>query len=357
MRLDAAEIARLLARNAEAVCRHYLSNGRKQGRYWLVGDVDNTPGRSLFVRLTGPDRGKGAAGKWTDAATGEHGDLLDLLAANQRLDDFKDLLKEARRFLNLPRAERHSVQPAPSSGSSGAAQRLFAMGQPIAGTLAETYLHHRGIDHLGSASALRFHPRCFHRAHDKASLEEWPALLAAVTGLDGAITGVHRTWLARNGSNKAPLEAPRRAMGDLLGKGVRFCRAADVMVAGEGIETMLSLRSVLPNLPMVAALSATHLSALILPASLRRLYVAVDNDDTGRSAAADLMTRARQAGTDAILLTPTADDFNTDLRAYGPRALAGALRPQLAPDDVARFLDQANASAWAVRSVARGSRA
>ncbi len=63
---SAAELAHRLARKAEAVCRHYLSNGRRQGRYWLVGDVQNTPGRSLFVRLTGPDSGRGAAGKWTD---------------------------------------------------------------------------------------------------------------------------------------------------------------------------------------------------------------------------------------------------------------------------------------------------
>ncbi|MCO4053196.1 MAG: hypothetical protein HEQ16_03880 [Bosea sp.] len=63
---SAGELARALARNAEAVCRRYLSNGRRQGRYWLVGDAQNRPGRSLFVRLTGPDSGKGAAGKWTD---------------------------------------------------------------------------------------------------------------------------------------------------------------------------------------------------------------------------------------------------------------------------------------------------
>jgi len=62
----AADLARRLARNAEAVCRHYLSNGHREGRYWLVGDVCNTRGRSLFVRLSGPDCGKGAAGKWTD---------------------------------------------------------------------------------------------------------------------------------------------------------------------------------------------------------------------------------------------------------------------------------------------------
>ncbi len=80
MSSHAADLAHRLARNAEAVCRHYLSNGHREGRYWLIGDVANTPGRSLFVRLHGPDSGKGAAGKWTDAATGQHGDLLDLIA-------------------------------------------------------------------------------------------------------------------------------------------------------------------------------------------------------------------------------------------------------------------------------------
>jgi hypothetical protein len=66
MARDAAELAYRLARDAEAVCRHYLSNGRREGRYWLVGDVRNTPGRSLFVRLKGRESGKGAAGKWTE---------------------------------------------------------------------------------------------------------------------------------------------------------------------------------------------------------------------------------------------------------------------------------------------------
>jgi hypothetical protein len=66
MSSHAADLAHRLARNAEAVCRHYLSNGHREGHYWLIGDVTNTPGRSLFVRLSGPDSGKGAAGKWTE---------------------------------------------------------------------------------------------------------------------------------------------------------------------------------------------------------------------------------------------------------------------------------------------------
>ena len=65
-RIDAADLAQRLGQQAEAVCRTYLSNGRRQGNYWQVGDVRNTAGRSMFVRLTGPASGKGAAGKWQE---------------------------------------------------------------------------------------------------------------------------------------------------------------------------------------------------------------------------------------------------------------------------------------------------
>ena len=65
----AHDLAQRLAREAEAVCRNYLSAGRREGGYWLVGDVRNTPGRSMFVPLR--ESPKGPAGKWTDAATAE----------------------------------------------------------------------------------------------------------------------------------------------------------------------------------------------------------------------------------------------------------------------------------------------
>lgn len=65
MESQASDLAHRLARDAEAVCRQYLSNGRREGAYWLVGDAANSAGRSLYVRLRGPESGKGAAGKWT----------------------------------------------------------------------------------------------------------------------------------------------------------------------------------------------------------------------------------------------------------------------------------------------------
>ena len=212
------------------------------------------------------------------------------------------------------------------------------MTDPIRGTLAETYLRSRGITDLRGAGALRFHPRCYYRADEHAPLEIWPALLAAVTDLNGTITGLQRTWLARDGSDKALIATPRRAIGHLLGNGVRFGAVVDVMAAGEGIETMLSLRCALPPLPMIAALSANHLAAVELPPALRRLYIARDAGEPGLVAARTLRERAQDAGVDALTLTPTVDDFNRDLRTFGLDALRAALRPQLAPEDVVRFL-------------------
>ena len=341
MDTSASEIARRLAQNAEAVCRHYLSNGRREGRIWRVGDVDNTPGRSMAVRLTGPDSGPGACGHWTDFSTGEYGDLLDVIARTCRLHAFRDVLEEARRFLSLPQPESPvptlRLPPTPT-GSPEAARRLFASANPIVGTIAETYLRTRGIAGVSDLGGLRFHPSCYYRAHDNAPRETWPALIAAVTDLDGVMTGILRTWLARDGSGKAPLATPRRALGRLLGSGVHFGKATEVMAAGEGLETMLSLRIVLPAMPMVAALSSAHLAALILPAGLRRLYIARDNDRAGHRAADALGIRANADGIEDIVLTPYADDFNTDLCGLGPEALAASLRVQLMPEDVERFL-------------------
>ncbi|MDX8492495.1 toprim domain-containing protein [Mesorhizobium sp. VK22B] len=345
---DASELASRLAQHVEAVCRRYLSSGRRVGRYWVVGDARNTPGRSMFVRLKGSDFGKGAAGKWTDAATGEHGDLLDVIRESLGLIDFKDVADEARRFLSVPQptydpAERR-VRAAPAAaGSTEAARRLVSMSQPISRTLVERYLRARGITALHETASLRFHPRCYYRPDDYGPTETWPAMIASVTDLKGKLTGAHRTWLDPDGFSetylgRAPIDTPRRAMGELLGHAVRFGLACDVMAAGEGIETMLSERSVLPSMPMIAALSAAHLSAVLFPDTLRRLYIARDNDPAGDGAMTTLVERAKSAGIEAVVLAPQLGDFNEDLRLLGLGALREALRAQIAPQDVARFM-------------------
>src|SRR3984893_342966 len=270
---QAGDLARRLARDAEAACRHYLSNGQRCGRYWVAGDVMNTPGRSLYVRLQGPESGPGAAGKWIDAATAE-----------------------------------------------------------------EAYLRARGITGRLDWPALRYHPSVYHRAAEDAPLEVWPALLAAVTDLDGDIARRPRPLLDPLAPAKAPLADPRRALGALLGSGVHFGKATDTLAAGEGVETMLALKAALPLLPMVAGLSANHLAALKLPPALRRLYVAHDNDAAGLKAAHRMHERGTRAGIDVRDLVPVHADFNLDPCRLGPAAMVAHLAAQLAAFDLERFL-------------------
>ena len=228
MHSPAADIARRLAEDAEAVCRHYLTNGRKQGRYWIVGDAHNTPGRSLYVRLTGPISGPGAAGKWTDSATGQHGDLLDLIALNMGITTLRDTLDEARRF------------PKPAADGQAPRQQSASLSRLTRGGAAALGHGPADVWHLGrnaiSQSAASpgwaistvsgFTPNCFYWREDQALTdppETWPALLAKVTDLDGRLTGLHRTWLDPATADKGPpVSPPRKAMGNLLGHGVRI---------------------------------------------------------------------------------------------------------------------------------------
>ena len=191
---------------------------------------------------------------------------------------------------------------------------------------------------LRQTANLRFHPNCYWRPEDDAPTQAWPAMIAAVTDFDGRITGAHRTWLAPDGSGKAPVDPPRKAMGDLLGHAVRFGDAQDVMAAGEGIETILSLRQALPTMPMVSALSAGHLAAILFPQQLCRLYIVRDNDPAGNSARDSLVDRAHEVGIETITLSPMMGDFNEDLVTHGLDAARAEIRVQIAPEDVSRFM-------------------
>ncbi len=57
-------------------------------------------------------------------------------------------------------------------------------------------------------------------------------------------------------------------------------------------------------------------------------------------ALAALTERAEAAGIEALALSPRRSDFNEDLRTFGLGALRAALRSQLAPQDVVRFMRQ-----------------
>jgi hypothetical protein len=126
-------------------------------------------------------------------------------------------------------------------------------------------------------------------------------------------------------------------MGHLLGNAVKLSPHEDILVVGEGIETMLSLSEAAPGLPVWAALSSGHLGAVLLPEGLQRLYIAIDRDPAGQRAGERLSARATEVGVSVRVLEPQLEDFNDDLRANGNQALRQHLVEQIGPEDRQRL--------------------
>ncbi|HTM82182.1 DUF7146 domain-containing protein [Asticcacaulis sp.] len=334
--MTASEVAERLASRALSVCRHYLPSGCRQGNFWVVGDVRNTPGRSMFVRLVGDEAGH-RAGRWTDAATGEYGDLLDIIRTRSASGSFADVLAEAEAFVgNSPpvRASRFRADRPHHSNTSRQAQRLFCECTAIAHTLGEAYLVNRAID-PSIAAGLRFHPVCYCKPQCMDGLNAWPALIAPVTSDDDELTAVHRIYLdpagfAGGNLGKAPLDEAKRSLGRVQGHAVRFGPLSPLIVAAEGIENALSVRTACPDLTVHAALTAGNLAAYTPPVIARRLLIALDNDEAGWRAAHTLTKRSRFAGLSVSILKPCAEDHNRDLMTFGREAYRAALLDQLA---------------------------
>jgi hypothetical protein len=67
-------------------------------------------------------------------------------------------------------------------------------------------------------------------------------MVALVTrGTDAAPLAIHRTFLARDGSGKAPIDPQKMMLGSCRGGAVRLADAGGgLLMVGEGIETCLS---------------------------------------------------------------------------------------------------------------------
>lgn len=97
--IPVAEISRRLADRSEEVCRLLLPSGKQEKNFWLAGDVAGNAGRSLNVTLAG-----NYAGKWRDWSGGndgeERGDLLDLWRVT-RGSTAADAVREAKEWLGI----------------------------------------------------------------------------------------------------------------------------------------------------------------------------------------------------------------------------------------------------------------
>ena len=225
-----------------------------------------------------------------------------------------------RPLLRVPR--RMPVERKPDQDDarrSEAALAIWQSAKPAQGTPVETYLASRGID-LPPPDALRFHAGLKH-----PSGGIWPAMVALVTrGADGTPLAIHRTFLARDGGGKAPVDPQKMMLGPCRGGAVRLAEPGDVLMVGEGIETCLAAMQATGH-PAWAALSTSGLRALDLPSDVRDVIVLADGDDPGEAAARDCAWRWKREGRRVrIARPPQGMDFNDLLMGRAPRIEEGA---------------------------------
>jgi putative DNA primase/helicase len=184
---------------------------------------------------------------------------------------------------------------------------MWRRSQPAPGTVAEQYLRSRG--YVGPI------PPALHYVTGKHTSDGQfhPVMIALAGNLVAlSITGVHRTFLRSDGSGKALLEPAKMSLGDLRGAGVPLLNApiGQELAVSEGIETGLSVLQA-TGIPTIAALSTGGLKALMLPASVQRIWIAADADEPGMKAAQAAAQRWHGEGrTVSIVRPPAGQDFN-----------------------------------------------
>lgn len=316
-----------LTDNAEAFCRDWLADGRRSGHYWHAGDVHGAKPRkgrsgSFVVNLAGPRRGK-----WTDYADGTFGDLLDVIRVQRGLST-SEALQEAADWLAVPRPAEQRQRSAENGNAISSvdreerARKLFARCSPIAGTPAETYLRRRGITEFGPA--LAYHPSLFY-TDQEAQLEPrtWPGLVCAITTNGSLIIGVNRIYLTAEGE-KAPVENPKKVIGTIAPGAVRVGDITNRrLIVGEGVETILAVRTALPDYAVAATLTTRHLERFEPPDELLELWIARDAGEPGARAADALVARLAEQRPELRIghLKPANGDFNDRLVQFGPMLL------------------------------------
>ncbi|KRS17520.1 DUF7146 domain-containing protein [Roseovarius indicus] len=182
------------------------------------------------------------------------------------------------------------------------------------GDVVDRYFQSRGIDELSYPESLRFCPSCWY-AGDK----HYPALIGVVSDADGKPVTLHRTWLAPDGSGKAPEDEVRRIMPGKIpdGAAIRLGEAGYALGIAEGIETALSAMQMY-ELPVWAVINSTMMEKWEPPASVEELTIFADNDAKfgGQKAAYALAHRLSVKGLSVAVKVPgdVGTDFNDMLK-------------------------------------------
>ena len=229
--------------------------------------------------------------------------------------DRQDIIEELKRQGLWPGTEHHIIHNAHrqrppqvvvnNSGNVEFALKIWRNSVPADDTLVETYMRSRASTLRPLPLTLRFYGALRHAPSDSV----WPAMVALVTR-DQERLGIHRTYLARDGSGKAPIEPQKMTLGAVRGGCVRLGPEAEHIMVTEGIETALSVMQVM-NVTTWAALSAIGIANLQLPSTVREVTICVDGDRVSEKASAQASRRWLLQGRQVRIARPPPNkDFN-----------------------------------------------
>jgi hypothetical protein len=271
-----------------------LGDARREGRGWRCRCPLHN-GRSLTLR--DGDAGCVLVTCWAGC------DRRDVLAALRR----RGLLNARATDYRGHSAKKSQREDAVRTDArrSKAALAIWQSARPAGGTLVQNYLVSRGL-HLPAPPTLRFHTSLKH-----PSGGTWPAMVALITrGSDNSPLAIHRTFLSRDGSGKAPAHPQKMMLGPCRGGAVRLASADGLLMVGEGIETCLAAMQATGK-PAWAALSTSGLRSLELPPEVRDVVVLADGDAAGEAAARAAALRWKSEGRRVrIARPPRGFDFN-----------------------------------------------
>ena len=252
--------------------------------------------------------------------------------AARRYGDHLAGLRWLQDRLHAPRREpppaRRRPPPAERPDVSQVVKRIWRAGKPLQpGDMAWRYLtESRGIalDKLPEVPVtLRVHPRLWSTLAERY----YPAMVAAVSSIEGKLVAVHRTYLsavdgrvdkAPIADHRGPAGGAKRSLGPVLGNCIPLTRGGDgrpwhdplpksLLVIGEGIEDCLSIAVARPEWRVACAVSLGNMRGLVLPAQITHVTVIAQNDAPGSKAAklvAQIVAGFQQQGRKVTLLRP-----------------------------------------------------
>ena len=243
---------------------------------------------------------------------GERGRLLVYCHAGCDSSVILDRLRQARVLTasEPSTAEQQALQRAQEATEArrkqeriAEANRLWCRCSRPQDTPVSAYLTGRGIV-LPIPPTIRYASALSHP--DSQNL--FACMVAAVQQPDRRVTGIHRTYLARDG-RKAKLDSAKLSLGPIAGGAVRLAAPAEEMAVGEGIETCLSFMQ-LTSIPTWAGLSTSGLKGFCPPPQCKKLHILVDNDENGAGhTAADILSKRLGIACE-MRESPTGKDWN-----------------------------------------------